>query len=228
MTEKLRIVKIYYCPSDNNSKKFNNRFLKATNKTQKTFLFYTRDHKRPAMKERILTFFLFSFSALVFGQNFTPIDDGSKVHFVIDNFGIATGGDFKGLTGTIKFDPAQPTAGDFDVSIDAGTINTDIESRDNHLRRAEYFDVKNYPKILFKSTKITKTNKDSFLYMFGNITIKKVTKEVQFPFTAKAQNGGYLFEGSFKLNRRDFGVGGNSLSLSDNVTVTLSIFAKAN
>jgi polyisoprenoid-binding protein YceI len=53
--------------------------------------------------------FLF-FSVLVFGQNYTPVDEGSKVHFVIDNFGIATGGDFKGLTGTIKFDPAQPTA----------------------------------------------------------------------------------------------------------------------
>lgn len=179
------------------------------------------------MKERVLTSFLFIFSALVFGQNYTPVDEGSKVHFVIDNFGIATGGDFKGLTGTIKFDPAQPTAGDFDVSVDASTIDTDIESRDNHLKRAEYFNVKNYPKISFKSTKITKTNKDSYLYMYGNITIKGVTKEVEFPFTATPRNGGYVFEGSFKINRRDFGVGGSSLSLSDNVTVTLSIVAKA-
>ena len=145
------------------------------------------------MKERILTFFLFIFSALVFGQNYTPVDDGSKVHFVIDNFGIGTGGDFKGLTGTIKFDPAQPTAGDFDVSIDASTIDTDIESRDNHLRRKEYFDVKNYPKISFKSTKITKTNKDSFLYMFGNITIKGVTKEVTVPFYCHGPEWGLPF-----------------------------------
>jgi len=178
------------------------------------------------MKERILTFSLFILSALVFGQNYTPVDEGSKVHFVIDNFGIATGGDFKGLTGTIKYDPAQPTASDFDVSVDASTIDTDIDSRDNHLRRSEYFDVKNYPKISFQSTKITKANKDGYLYMFGNITIKGVTKEINFPFTTKAQNGGYLFEGSFKLNRRDFNVGGSSLSLSDNVTITLSIFAK--
>jgi len=180
------------------------------------------------MKERVLTFSLFIFSALVFGQNYTPVDDGSKVHFVIDNFGIATGGDFKGLTGTIKYDPAQPMSGEFDVSVDASTIDTDIESRDNHLRRTEYFDVKNYPKISFKSTKITKTNKDGYLFMFGNITIKGVTKEVSFPFTATTRNGGYVFDGSFKLNRRDFGVGGSSLSLSDNVTITLSIFAKAN
>src|SRR6476646_5862602 len=150
------------------------------------------------MKQRALTFFLFVFSGLVFGQNFTPIDQGSKVHFVVDNFGIATGGDFKGLTGTITYDPAQPAAADFDVSIDATTIDTDIESRDSHLKRTEYFDVKNYPKISFKSTKITKTNKDSFLYMFANITIKRVTKEVKFPFTATAQNSRYLFTVSFK------------------------------
>jgi polyisoprenoid-binding protein YceI len=56
-----------------------------------------------------------------------------------------------------------------------------------------------------------------------------VTKEVKFPFTATARDGGsYLFEGSFKLNRRDFGVGGNSISLSDEVTITLSISTKAN
>ena len=64
--------------------------------------------------------------------------------------------------------------------------------------------------------------------MFGKITIKGVTKEINFPFTSTAKNGGYLFEGSFKLNRRDFGVGGDSISLSDGLTVSLSIFAKAN
>ena len=147
------------------------------------------------MKKLYLGFPFFIFSFLIFGQTYTPVDDGSKVHFVIDNFGIATGGDFKGLTGTVKFNPADPAAADFDVSVDANSVNTDIQARDNHLRKSEYFDVKNYPKLSFKSTRITKTNKDGYLYMFGNITIKGVTKEVSFPFTATAKNGGYLFEG---------------------------------
>lgn len=180
------------------------------------------------MKRLIIGFSLFSFSLLLFSQSYTPVDDGSKVHFVIDNFGIATGGDFKGLSGTIKFDPANPVAADFDVSVDANSINTDIAARDNHLRRSDYLDVKNYPKLSFKSTKVTKTNKDGYLYMFGTITIKGVTKEVKFPFTATTKNDGYLFEGSFKLNRRDFNVGGSSISLSDDLTVTLSIFARGN
>jgi polyisoprenoid-binding protein YceI len=179
------------------------------------------------MKTSVLACYSLVFSFILFGQTYTPIDDGSKVHFVIDNFGIATGGDFTGLTGTVKFDPADLANSDFDVSVDAATVNTDIAARDTHLRKTEYLDVKNYPKLSFKSTRITKTNKDGYLYMFGNITIKGVTKEVKFPFTAAAKNGGYLFEGSFKLNRRDFGVGGNSLSLSEELTVSLLIFAKA-
>jgi polyisoprenoid-binding protein YceI len=178
--------------------------------------------KRPIV---IFCFLIFSFS--LFAQNYTPGDDGSKVHFVIKNFGISTGGDFKGVAGSIKFDPANLPVSDFNVSVDASTVNTDIEARDNDLRKSDFFDVKKYPQLLFKSTRVTKTNKAGYFYMFGNITIKGVTKEVKFPFTAKAQNGGYLFEGNFKLNRRDFGVGGSSISLSDELTVTLSVFAKA-
>ncbi len=180
------------------------------------------------MKRLILTFPFFIFSVSLFAQTYAPADNGSKVHFVINNFGIATGGDFSGLAGSIKFDPANLAASDFDISVDANTVDTDVEARDNHLRKAEYFDVKNYPKLSFKSTKVSKTNKDSYLYMFGNITIKGVTKEIKFPFSATAKDGGYLFEGSFKLNRLDFGVGRNSISLSDDLTVSLSVFAKAN
>lgn len=187
---------------------------------------YVEMDKRIIMKRLILSFSLFIFSLSVFAQNYAPVGNGSKVHFVISNFGIATGGDFSGLTGSIKFDPANLTASDFDVSVDANTVDTDVEARDNHLRRTEYFDVKTYPKISFKSSRVTKTNKDGYFYMFGNITIKGVTKEIKFPFTAIAKDGGYLFEGSFKLNRRDFGVGRNSISLSDDLTVSLSVLAK--
>jgi polyisoprenoid-binding protein YceI len=64
------------------------------------------------------------------------------------------------------------------------------------------------------------------MYMFGNLIIKGVSKEIKFPFKATPKDDGFLFEGEFKINRRDFKVGGNSLSLSDDVTVSLSVFAK--
>ena len=178
------------------------------------------------MLKNIFTAFLVFNIATSFGQNYTPTDAGSKVHFIIKNFGINTGGSFDGLAGSITFDPANPAAASFNVSVDAKSVDTDMEARDNHLRKAEYFDVEKYPKLSFRSTKITATNKDGYLYMFGVITIKNVSKEISFPFTQKSKDGGILFEGEFKLNRRDFGVGGKSFSMSDELTVELSIFAK--
>jgi polyisoprenoid-binding protein YceI len=163
-----------------------------------------------------------------FGQNYTPTDAGSRVHFVIKNFGINTGGSFDGLAGSIIFDPANLAAASFNVSVDAKSVDTDVEARDNHLRKEEYFDVEKYPKLSFKSTKITATNKDGYLYMFGVMTIKNVSKEISFPFKQTSKDGGILFEGEFQLNRRDFGVGGKSFSMSDELTVELSVFAKKN
>ena len=179
------------------------------------------------MKVSLLSAFVFLVSIQLFAQtSYTPKDDGSKVHFVIKNFGVNTGGDFTGLAGSIVFDPNNLTTANFDVSVDASTIDTDIESRDRDMKKEEYFDVKTYPRMTFKSTKVTKTNKADYLYMFGNITIKGVTKEVKFPFKATPKDGGYFFEGTFKLNRRDFGVGSSSMSLADELTVTLSVLAK--
>ena len=161
-----------------------------------------------------------------FGQNYTPVDAGSKVRFVIKNFGINTGGTFEGLAGTIVFDPANLAGASFNVSLDAKSVNTDMEARDNHLRKEEYFDVEKYPKLSFRSTKITTTNKEGYLFMFGVITIKNISKEISFPFKQTSKDGGILFDGEFKLNRLDFGVGGKSFSMSDELNVELSIFAK--
>jgi polyisoprenoid-binding protein YceI len=190
-------------------------------------LFEDFGSKFKKMKASILSALILLFSIQIFAQtSYSPKDDGSKVHFVIKNFGVNTGGDFNGLSGAIKFDPNNPATADFDVSVDVSTIDTDIESRDRDMKKEQYFDVKNYPKMTFKSTKVTKTNKADYLYMYGNITIKGVTKEIKFPFKATAKDGGYLFEGNFKLNRRDFGVGGSSMSLSDELTVSLAVLAK--
>jgi len=184
--------------------------------------------KRFYMLNGIFTTLAISCTLLLSGQTYTAVDEGSKVKFVIKNFGINTGGTFEGLTGTITFDPASLAAASFNVSVEAKTVDTDMEARDNHLRSAEYFDVEKYPRLSFRSTKISTTNKEGYLYMYGIITIKNVSKEIKFPFKQTSKDGGILFEGAFDLNRRDFGVGGKSFSMADDLTVELSIFAKKN
>ena len=156
---------------------------------------------------------------------YKPVDNGSSITFTIKNFGINTNGSFKGLQGNIKFDINHPDDANFDVTIEASTVNTGIDMRDNHLRNDSYFDVKNYPRIHFVSTKVTASNKPGSLFIFGKLTIKNQTKDISFPFTATGANDGYLFKGTFNINRKDFGVGGSSV-ISDNLEVQLSVLAK--
>ena len=180
------------------------------------------------MKKTAALFLSFIFySNLIQAQAaYTPVGASSKVHFVIKNFGIKTGGDFTGLKGTIKFDTAKLSTSFFDVTVDASTIDTDNSSRDGHLKKAEYFDVAVFKTLHFKSTKITKSSVTGRFFMYGNLTIKGKTKPIEFGFGAAPKQGGYVFDGEFTINRRDFGVGGSSISLSDNLTVSLSVFAK--
>lgn len=161
---------------------------------------------------------------MVHAQHYQPVNDKSTVKFTIKNFGINTGGNFKGLAGNIEFDKDSPEKANFTMSIDAATVNTDNDSRDSHLRKAEYFDVANHPKITFTSEKIS--GKGSNLTATGKLTIKGVSKNISIPFTATPKDDGYLFEGSFQINRRDFKVGGNGVVLGDNVNVSLSVFAQ--
>ena len=155
---------------------------------------------------------------------YQPVDDKSTVKFTVKNFGINTGGHFSGLEGAIDFDKDHPEKAVFSMSVEAAKVNTDNDSRDNHLRKEEYFDVAKYPKITFKSEKIT--GKGGDFTVSGQLTIKGVTKTISFPFKAEPKDDGYLFEGSFQINRRDFKVGGNGVVLGDNVTVSLSVFAR--
>jgi polyisoprenoid-binding protein YceI len=150
----------------------------------------------------------------------------SEVKFQIKNFGVNVDGSFKGLSGIIQFNAERPLETSINASVDAGSINTGIGARDNHLRKTEYFDATAYPRISFLSTKITNSTKAGTYFIYGLLTIKKTTKEISFPFTVTPQNSGYLFEGSFQIDRRDYGVGGKSISLNDKVTVSLKVMAK--
>lgn len=170
---------------------------------------------------RFITFILPVFMAMSFTSgDLKPVDTNEAVTFTIKNFGINTSGGIKGLKGIIKWDPANPSASVFNVSVDVSTINTGIEMRDSHLKKDEYFDVEKYPDINFVSTAVTASN------LTGNLTIKGVTKQVSFPFTVKPSNGGFLFEGTFSINRKDFGIGGGSVSLSNSVKINLKVQAK--
>jgi polyisoprenoid-binding protein YceI len=137
----------------------------------------------------------------------------SSVTFQIKNLGFNTSGSIDVIHADISFDAA---------SLTAGSITSDNDMRDEHLKSAEFFDVPDYPKITMKSVAFKHRSGNNFTGQF-NVTIKNKTKLIDVPFTYTETTGAASFKGSFKLKRSDFGIGGPSLSLSDDVTVTINV-----
>jgi polyisoprenoid-binding protein YceI len=162
------------------------------------------------------------FSARVSPAQFKPVELGSTLTFKIGNFGFDVTGSFSGFQGAIQFDPQNLAESNFDVSVDAGTVNTENSLRDKHLKDDGYFDVKNYPRIRLASSKVAPAGKAGMYVLTGQLTMKGKKKEISFPFSASPLPDGYLFKGSFKINRKDFGVGGTS-TISNELEVSLNV-----
>jgi len=142
----------------------------------------------------------------------------SAVDFKIKNAGIGVTGSFKKFETTIEFNESAKAPSSIKTTIEVETIDTGIEARDKHLRKEEYFNADTYPVITFVSTQILKTTSGSFIAE-GKLTIKGVTKEVKIPFTYINS----IFQGTLSLNRRDYNVGGSSITMSDDVEAILKV-----
>lgn len=178
------------------------------------------------MSQRLLMLMAGLFYCLVLSaQEYKPLDDSSSVEFGIKNFGVTVSGTVKGLKGSIHFEPSNLSTAAISVSVDARTINSGIDMRDNHLKKDDFFYVDSFPTMTFNSTRVTPSTKEGYLFLFGDLKIKNVTKAISFPFQAVPNGEGYTFTGSFTINRRDYGVGGSSISMSDQAKVTIRIVA---
>jgi polyisoprenoid-binding protein YceI len=173
------------------------------------------------MNTRLISTLFLSISLLISSITLaqTPVDaNESSVTFVIKNAGIRVDGSFErhsiklllndagivGLTGTAE----------------VASIDTGIGMRDRHLQKKGYFDVDNHPQIALKSSVVQKRN-DKTMNITFLLTLKGVEKKITFPVTVKREGNSMLLSGSFEINRIDFGVGSNSLTLSDEVVVNV-------
>lgn len=164
------------------------------------------------------------FPLLINAQRYVPVDASSSIKVIIKNVGMDTEGTLTGIRGNIYFDPATLKTAVFAVTVDAASINTDIAPRDAALRGPDFLQTDKYPTLGFTSSKVTALGAGKFL-LRGSLTIKGITKEISFPFTAVQQDGGMMFRGEMRLNRKDFNLAPGSIVLSDNFTVTLKVFA---
>lgn len=115
------------------------------------------------------------------------------------------------VSGTLSFDPANPSAASVEVELDAASIATRDEKRDEHLRSADFLDIAQFPTLTFKSTRVeTKDGKAGKVY--GDLTIRGVTRPVVIDAvnlgeqTSPWGNKVVGFSGSTKVNREDWGL----------------------
>jgi polyisoprenoid-binding protein YceI len=164
----------------------------------------------------------------------------SQVGFSIRHFFSKVPGQFKEFNGTILMDPSAPEASSVEVTIQAASISTDNERRDNHLRSKDFFAADSFPTLTFKSTKVAPAGKDKYK-VTGDLTMRGVTKsvvlDVEFLGMGPVAIGGQAigtkagFEATTSVNRHDYGINWNKtldtggVMLGEDVAISLHIEA---
>ncbi|HEX4218008.1 MAG TPA: YceI family protein [Acidimicrobiales bacterium] len=105
----------------------------------------------------------------------------------------------------------DPTESSVQVSIDANSVDTRDETRDNHVRTADFLDVENHPAITFTSTAVRPSSPGSW-QVDGGLTIRGTTRPVVLDVNLEGVvqdpygNHRVGFSATTEINRDDFGV----------------------
>ena len=138
----------------------------------------------------------------------------SGVEFQIKHLGVSTvRGSFSGVTGTLVWNEKDVSQAHVEAIVDAKTVSTGQEKRDEHLKSPDFFDVAKYPTLTFKSTSV-KRSADHKLQIIGDLTLggqtKPVTLDVDGPATPQKGMQGKLvsgFSATGTIKRKDFNFG---------------------
>jgi polyisoprenoid-binding protein YceI len=192
-----------------------------------------------------LSFCLYSYT--VFAQEETFSVDRS--HSVI-GFSIKIAGGFSEVDG--KFTDFKVTTmvesetyklNKVNVEIQATSINTGTDGRDNHLRTDDFFDVENYPTITFNSTKIIQNGADYEIE--GDFTMHGITNRITMPLKRTHSekmvwifgSPNIIYEGSHTLDRTEYKIKATTrwnsiiaatgdMAMSDEVSIRLKIITR--
>jgi polyisoprenoid-binding protein YceI len=136
----------------------------------------------------------------------------STVGFAVKHMMVSTvRGRFGTVRGEIDFDPQHPEQASGEIVIDAGTVDTNMPFRDQHLRSADFFDAEKYPALTYRITAIHRIGADHYR-VDGDLTIRDVTRPVTleahlsdvYPDPKRGARIGVSAAGS--IDRTDFGL----------------------
>ena len=120
-------------------------------------------------------------------------------------------GSFNDVQGEFTANLDDLEASHVKIVLKAASIDTRSQQRDDHLRSADFFDVERFPDITFTSTQVEEIHERAYI-VTGDLTIRDVTKQITVPLElggVQLDAFGQLragFEGSRRINRREFGL----------------------
>ena len=167
---------------------------------------------------------IFVSSSAARANNFVLDPTHTSVIFSISHLGYSfTYGRFNTYNGQFSLDGNNSQ---FSFTIDAESLDTNDAKRDEHLRGADFFNVKQFPTITFQSTQVMQEG-DVF-NITGNLTMHGVTRQVTIPMKKLGEGpgpgGGYHtgFMTQFQIKRSDFGMTGMVGPIGDEVALSVS------
>lgn len=161
----------------------------------------------------------------------------SSIDFSVRHMMIANvKGTFHQFEAAVEADPQDLTTADIRFTVDLSSVDTRNADRDNHLKTADFFDVEQFPQLVFQSTSIAKKDEGEYA-VTGDLTLHGVTKSETFTVTFEGQGkdpwgnekAGFSAEGT--INRSDYGLTWNSaletggVLVGDKVKISLQIEA---
>lgn len=117
-------------------------------------------------------------------------------------------GHFSRFSGDVVVDPAVLTTGHITLTIDAASVDTGIQMRDNHLRSSDFFDVARFPTVAFESVRIEAAGRRATVV--GRLTLHGVTREVAVPIDVQITDAALVASGEFIVNRGEYAIKYNS------------------
>lgn len=139
---------------------------------------------------------------------YTALDsEASSLKFGYSQMNVNMNGGFGSLKAPeLRFDPADPAAAKVVLEVALGSVDAGYDQANAELQKDEWLALAKHPVATFQSTQVEPLGENRF-QVTGDLSIKGVTREVTAPFSFKEDGDVGVFEGTFTIQRGDYGIG---------------------
>lgn len=170
------------------------------------------------MLKSVIFFVLFCLSISLFSQEWQQ--NSTQALFSVKKLGIKVEGNFIDAKVNTNFNSDDLSNSYINLKIRVKSISMTRKNREKTLLNRKYFFEDHHKYIHFNSSRIEKSENGD-LFLVGILEIKGIAKEVHIPFEVSEYDQKIKIKSNFKINRKDFNIGENDVSLSKSAIIQL-------